>query len=274
MSEPYLSLATLTGLMKTNHAQSLAWFLDIDGTLLDLAASPQAVKIPEELVVSLDRLARSPYHHVALISGRSLSDIDHLFPNPLLSKSGNHGAEYYCNHELWLHRWSRRFLTVRSQVLEGISALPEQFPGLLVEDKQYSMSIHYRHVDAPQHAALANTLKTCLSSMEGIVIHPAKLCWEIRPQPGPTKGDAVKDLSNKVFPLLPSPVLPVIIGDDRTDEDAFKAISPAITIHVGNNPTQALYRLNSPHQVRELLASVSRDPHFFTHAHSSSEESE
>ncbi len=274
MSEHYFTLARLYSLSRQFHARSWVWFLDIDGTLLDIAPSPLAVTVPDDLIVSLNRLAESPRHRIALISGRSLADIDQFFPNPLFSKSGNHGAEYYCNNKTWLHYSSRRFLAVRPRVLDTLASLPEQFPGLFIEDKQYSLSVHYRHVNSSQHALLSTILRTRLSSVESITIHPAKLCWEIRPDPGPTKADAVQRLYNQISPQLPKPTLPVIMGDDRTDEDAFGAVNPAVTIHVGNHnrPTQALYRINSPQQVRDLITDVSRAACFFAEASLSPED--
>ncbi|PSR31466.1 MAG: trehalose-phosphatase [Sulfobacillus benefaciens] len=270
MSEQFLTLATLGALSQQVRAQSWLWFLDIDGTLLDIAPSPSAVEVPDDLSVSLDRLADNPCHHVALISGRSLADISRLFPSPLLSKSGNHGAEYFWNQKSWLHSSSQRFLAIRPQLLEAVAPLTQQFPGLFIEDKRYSISVHYRHVSPSLHPTLGNRINTLLSSLNDVVIYPAKLCWEIRPNPGPTKGDAVRTLYAKISPQLLSPIFPIIIGDDRTDEDAFGAISPALTIHVGDGTTQARYRLSSPRHVRELVAAVSRDPHLAgnaDHAH-------
>ncbi len=261
MSRRLLTATALSQISKQRRVQSWIWFLDIDGTLLDMAPTPSAVRVPINLSASLLRLIQNPRHHVALISGRSLDDIRGLFPNLQLSISGNHGAEYCWAENLWVHNSSQRFLATRPQVLDALSSFERCFPGILIEDKQYSLSVHYRRVDSALHPHLQDVLKECLASIPGITILPAKRCWEIRPNPGSSKEDAVKTLYEKISCTLPHPILPIIMGDDRTDEDAFHALRDSLTIHVGEGLSEAAFWLPSPRHVRDLLSEISRRPH-------------
>ncbi|PSR29854.1 trehalose 6-phosphate phosphatase [Sulfobacillus thermosulfidooxidans DSM 9293] len=260
MCKSLLTVPILANISQQYHSQSWIWFLDIDGTLLDIAPSPQSVHVPRILVQALTRLTQNPRHRVALVSGRSLQDIDQLFPINGLSKSGNHGAEYQWANESWLHDSSQRFLAVRPQILQRLLPLSSLFPGLYIEDKQYSISVHYRHVDHSQHPQLAEQLQQRLAFSRDLVIYPAKLCWEVRPQPGPTKKDAVTMLYRILSAGLPEPILPIIMGDDRTDEDAFGALEHGITVHIGQGTSRARFSLPSPQHVRELLAEISAHP--------------
>ncbi|WP_081700383.1 trehalose-phosphatase [Sulfobacillus thermosulfidooxidans] len=260
MCKSLLTVPILANISQQYHSQSWIWFLDIDGTLLDIAPSPQSVHVPRILVQALTRLTQNPRHRVALVSGRSLQDIDQLFPINGLSKSGNHGAEYQWANESWLHDSSQRFLAVRPQILQRLLPLSSLFPGLYIEDKQYSISVHYRHVDHSQHPQLAEQLQQRLAFSRDLVIYPAKLCWEVRPQPGPTKKDAVTMLYRILSAGLPEPILPIIMGDDRTDEDAFGALEHGITVHIGQGTSRARFSLPSPQHVRELLAEITAHP--------------
>ncbi|PSR36999.1 MAG: trehalose-phosphatase [Sulfobacillus thermosulfidooxidans] len=253
MSKPLFSEFTLHRLVCDRHIQSCVWFMDIDGTLLDLAPSPDRVHVPESLLWALGQIAQSPQHRIALISGRALSDIQQRFaPLPLIF-SGNHGAEYQAGPEHWTHENVQAFGRHHDAIAKALAPLRQEFSGLLIEDKTYSFSVHYRQVAAAEGPAVARRVREAMTGIEAIEIVPAKLCWEIRPKPGPTKADAVHVLWQRVQAILPSPTLAVVIGDDRTDEDAFAALPSAVTIHVGDGPTTAQWTLPSPAAVRALL---------------------
>ena len=260
MSDRTFSCRVVEEISCRRQAKSWAWFLDIDGTLLDLAPSPDSVVVPPELSAALSRIAQAPNHRVALVSGRASSDIHRLFGHIAVSSSGNHGAEYLDGAAHWVHESTREFLAEHDRIKEVLAPFPSLFPGTLTEDKTYSFSLHYRHVPRELHQSLAETLAAALQGIPHIQILPAKLCWEIRPAPGPTKADAVRTLYARFQKVLPSPTLAVVMGDDRTDEDAFAAVEGAVTVHVGPGPTAARYRLPSPAAARLFLECLSRHP--------------
>jgi trehalose 6-phosphate phosphatase len=238
---------------REHQVRSWMWFLDIDGTLLDLASAPDAVVVPGALKAALRRLVSSPSQRVALISGRSLRDVSQLFPHIALSGSGNHGAEFCDGGERWLHPSTEQFMEQHGALLALVAPLSGDYPGLLLEDKLYSLSVHYRHVPEDRREDLALRLRQILDPLAHIQILPAKLCWEVRPSPGPDKGQAVRTLYSRWQNFLPQPSLAVIIGDDKTDEDAFLALPDALSVHVGDGSTNARYRLPNPNAVRSLL---------------------
>ncbi len=259
MSKQLFDIEVFRHISRERHIQSWMWLLDIDGTLLDMAASPSSVEVPSALTASLRQVAMAANQRLALVSGRSLADISKLFPDVPASKSGNHGAEFFDPPDAWQHPTAVRFARQHALVLSLLQPLARDFPGLFLEDKAYSFSVHYRHVSPLQHEALSLALTKLLSPIHHIQVMPAKLCWEVRPDPGTNKGQAVQTLCDRWQNSLPQPSLPVIMGDDRTDEDAFDALPDALTVHVGGGPTHAFYRMENPAAVRNFFSLVSTD---------------
>lgn len=223
-----------------------ALFLDIDGTLLDLAPRPEAVVVPPGLAPTLDSLSRHLSGALALVSGRSLAGIDDLFPGRR-DAAGSHGAE-------WRH--ASRVCTLPADWLAGLLprlgrdiALP---PGLRLEPKPCALALHYpRHPAAePQARRLAEHLAAL--SPARLRLLAGKQVIELLPD-GIDKGRAIER-----FLTLPPYAgrRPVFVGDDRTDEDGFAAVNrwDGISVKVGPEPTTARHRLASPAEVRHWLA--------------------
>ncbi|HUA52410.1 MAG TPA: trehalose-phosphatase [Candidatus Sulfotelmatobacter sp.] len=229
-----------------------AFFLDIDGTLLDLAPTPDGVHVPSELRLCLGALERAFGGAVALVSGRSLATIDRLFaPLVLTAAAGQHGAE-------------TRAAGVPAQsapdpALEPIAAALASFaaarPGLVVETKGSSVAVHYRQ--APEHADAVRALAQRLVEphRERLEILPAHAAFDIKPRAA-TKGRAIAWLMTRA-PFAGR--LPVFAGDDTTDEDGFAAINArgGVSIRVGRAgeraPSAARHRIGSPAEFRAWL---------------------
>jgi trehalose 6-phosphate phosphatase len=230
-----------------------ALFLDIDGTLLDIADTPTAVAVPPDLLPLLDGLLKVFGNAVALVSGRSLSDIDRLFAPVKLPAAGQHGAEIRLPDG-----------TVETPAPSGVdlaSLLPalNEFvaghPGLLVEDKGRTVALHYRH--APQYKGeivdfLAALVGDQSETVETIGGHRV---FEIKPRAF-NKGTAVARLMQaSAF----AGRCPVFIGDDRTDEDGFAAVYArgGHAVRVGlDQPSIARSRVAGPGETRAWLAHV------------------
>ncbi len=229
------------------------WIFDLDGTLLDIAPQPDAVQVPNTLIQTLTGLMRHFQGQVAIVSGRSLPDLIHLLPIPSLTLFGNHGAEA---------RWNGKRIECAAQGfdlrdLDGIRPqlrrLAQDFPGLQVEDKGWTVSVHVRHVAAPLLDQVEQTLRQLIAARD-LYLRPAQACWEIGSRQGATKGDAVRWLRRHW--QNPEPL--AIFGDDVTDEDAFNAKGARdVTVIVGSRrPTSAQYCLQTPAELRLGLHSL------------------
>lgn len=226
-----------------------ALFLDIDGTLVDIAARPDAVVVPASLPPLLDALSARLSGALALVSGRELSAVDHLFPGGR-DAAGAHGAECRIDGRteacggIWPDHLAR-----------ALAEVVDRHPGLLAERKTRSLSIHFR--DAPAMAGTALELGEGLMAASPAplrMIH-GKAVVEIIPA-GAGKGRAIERFM--AHPSYSGRV-PVFIGDDITDEEGFLAVNRlgGVTIHVGSaEATTAALRLPSPASVRQWLAKV------------------
>lgn len=240
------------------HSQKRAcWVFDLDGTLIDLAPRPDAVKIPDSLLADLKILRAS--EPVAIVSGRALSDLEFRIPISALTLVGNHGAEWRLDGRTEVIAPDPEALRALNAIRPRLKAIEAEFPGALLEDKQWTMSFHVRSLSAPARAVVEQSLGEVVSRYASLSLREANACWEIRPPSGATKGDAVRTLLD----TWPSGSIPLVFGDDRTDEDAFQAgAAHGVTIIVGDRrPTSAQFHLPSPSDLRQLLHRIVSRPY-------------
>lgn len=217
-----------------------AYFLDIDGTLVDLADTPGAVRLHPALPNLVEALYRSSDGAIALITGRSIIDADRLFPRRL-PIAGQHGHERRsANGVVTRHQVSPRALTTARQTL---SAVVHRHPQLLLEDKGLSLALHYRR--APHLASLAHRAMHEVQRALGdrYCLHRGKRVVELAPA-GKDKGLAIRAFMREP-PFRGRH--PVFIGDDVTDEHGFAMVNTlgGDSIKVGSGPTAAAWRLSS-----------------------------
>ncbi len=229
---------------------SCALFLDFDGTLVDLAAQPEAVIIPSGLVGTLDSLNNYLGGALALISGRPIEQID-AFLHPLrLPVAGVHGAERRAaNGELTL-------LSTHSleKVEEAAQALAAQHPQLRVENKRGSVALHYRQAPELEEQCLA-VMQTAVEQSPGLTLLRGKMVAEAKPG-GASKGHAIEAFMQEP-PFAGRG--PVFVGDDFTDEVGFATVQRlrGLGIKVGEGSSVAWQRLESPAVLRcQLQAAV------------------
>ncbi len=236
-------------------APSRDWavFLDVDGTLLELAATPEAAVVPDELPRQLEALAHVLDGAAALISGRPIAALDRLFRPLRLAAAGLHGGEL---------RRAAGGAVMRSPpcaALLAIRARLERFaasrPGVLVEDKGGAIAVHYRQAEQERAALEALARRAVAEADDGLVVMPAHGAFEIKPGAF-DKGMAIATL------MRGAPFhgrVPVFIGDDRTDEDGFAALETYAGhgIRVGRDgDSRARWRIDDPAAVRRWLARV------------------
>nr|WP_240756884.1 trehalose-phosphatase [Roseicella aquatilis] len=219
-----------------------ALLLDFDGTLVEIAATPDAVRVPPDLPGLLHRLSDELAGALAVISGRPLKDLDHFLPVPI-AMAGDHGATLRPDPAEPALRpdlpappaaWRTR-----------ADALVARHPGTLVEDKAHGFVIHYRQ--APEAGPEAEALMASLVAEDPAAFDllEARMAWEIRPR-GASKGTAVEALMSR--PPFAGRV-PVFIGDDVTDEEGM-----AVARRFGGHGLRLQDAFGSPAGLRDWLA--------------------
>lgn len=227
-------------------------FLDVDGTLLEFAAEPSAVVVSARLCALLHALHRALDGALALVSGRTLDDLDRLFNDAPWAAVGLHGVE--------LRRADgtcRQFAVVAAQqahMRDTARALAAGFDGVQVEDKGAAMALHCRR--APQQLpALRAAAHAVSAQLRGYEVQAGNLVVEFKPA-GMDKGRAVIELLQRE-PFANRQ--PVYLGDDLTDEHAFASVNGAhgLSVRVGaREPTLARFTLSDPAAVEAWLQRV------------------
>ncbi|HXH04127.1 MAG TPA: trehalose-phosphatase [Candidatus Competibacteraceae bacterium] len=236
-------------------APSARWalFLDVDGTLLELAPTPAAVRVDPELIELLSRLHEALQGALALISGRALPDIDRLFAPLRLNAAGQHGLERRGADGNSVRITADAVLT--AEIRRRARALAAAHPGVLLEDKGGCLALHYR-ARPELAAALADACCAVVAASAGLYeLQPGHCVYELKPA-GADKGQAVEAF------LAEAPFagrLPVMVGDDLTDEHAFASVNRlgGISVRVGTrSPSAACHVLPQPAAVHHWLAQV------------------
>jgi trehalose 6-phosphate phosphatase len=230
---------------------STALFLDFDGTLVELADTPDGVSIPTGLRPALERLRQKLDGRLAIISGRSLVDLKRHLPLHGVAFSGSHGLE------LQLADGTRLPLSVPLGLDEMCQAV-EEFAakiggGLLVERKPAGIALHYRL--APVEAERVEAFMARLAKKTGFALQHGAMVAELRAH-GATKGDALKAFMTE--PPFAN-ARPVFVGDDLTDEDGFAeaaALGGAGVLVGPPRPSAARYGLESVKAVADWLRSA------------------
>ena len=224
-----------------------ALFLDFDGTLVELADTPSAIKVTPALEGLLERLGQRLDGRLAILSGRSLADLDRHIQCRHLYVSGSHGIERR-------HPGDEPLPLSAPLGLEAMRSAVARFAGtrkgLLVEDKPAGVALHYRL--APEEGAGAEALMSALAEEHGMIVQRGNRVVELRPK-GADKGDALRAIMAE--PAFAG-ARPVFVGDDLTDEHGFEAAAAlgGVGILVGaDRPTAARFRLADVTAVSDWL---------------------
>lgn len=232
-----------------------AILLDIDGTILDMATTPREVWVPTELRRTLTRLVESTGGAVALVSGRSINDIDLLFSPLQLAAIGVHGAEMRLSGDGDVRA---RVRPLSRALKRKLATVAELGPGILVEDKGYSLALHYRLAPEKGPEVLDAIGKICSTvADEPVEILAGKLVVDIKPA-AISKGNAVSELM-KHPPFAGR--RPVFIGDDTTDLSVFGVIADfgGHAYSVGGLAAEVDGHFETPESVRSWLARVAAE---------------
>ena len=250
-----------------SHLGQSAILLDIDGTLLDLAPTPREVWVPPGLAKTLNRLLERTSGALALVSGRSLNDIDLIFAPEQFPAVGGHGAEMRItgdNEAVATHA-----PPMDRELKRRLAAIARLSPGILLEDKGYSLALHYRlapHAEKEIYEAVS-LIRADLPNAP-IEVLPGKCVCEIK-HSGFTKATGVLEL------MRHEPFKgrrPLFIGDDVTDESVF-AIMPdlrGLAFSVGRRAKGVAGHFDEPSDVRQWLAHLLDDERSATEPSSNS----
>ena len=224
--------------------------LDVDGTLLDIASTPHGVDVPPQLKRALSTLDEQAEGAIAFVSGRPVAELDRLFAPLRLAAVGGHGAEVRINGQ---EEKPQRYDTPIDNELRGqFAAFARTLDGVILEDKGYSLALHYRL--APQHADVVREAVAAACApypSEAIEVLPGKAVIEVKARVF-NKGTGIRE-------LMKHPPFhgrrPVFIGDDVTDESAF-AVMPefdGFAFSVGHELPGLAGSFARPHDVRQWL---------------------
>jgi trehalose 6-phosphate phosphatase len=230
-----------------------AYFLDVDGTLLEIAPNPNAVRVEQSLLNLLERLHRAS-GAVALISGRAISDLDRRIASRM-PRAGQHGLERRdSSGRLHLHATPTE---AKDRIRAALAPWLERHPGLLLEDKGVTLALHYRQEPELEEQMIALMEKLVAEAGDGLVMQKGKCVVEAKPA-NFDKGTAIEEFLGEA-PFKDRHV--VFIGDDLNDEHGFAVVNRigGVSIKVGPEPTCARYRLPDVESVRRWLASALED---------------
>lgn len=233
----------------------LAVFTDFDGTLVDIAQTPDGIAVPDDVPHMLEDVSRQLDGAFAIVSGRPIGDLDRWLDHVAVAAAGSHGAE-------------RRLADGSNQAIPAdvtgnvreIAARLEQFvaahKGLLLEAKPASVALHYRQLPEMAGESLA-VMRTILEQVPGFSLIEGKMVIEARPQ-GTSKGAAILAFMEEA-PFRGR--TPVFFGDDVTDEDGFAAVQElgGVGIKVGEGDTIARLRIDDVAAARSVIRKLGED---------------
>lgn len=231
-----------------------ALFLDIDGTLLEIAATPDDVRVSAQLLETLRRLLKAFDGAVALVSGRALSDIDRLFPIDGLPIAALHGLVIRDGEgQVRMAPNGHELASLRA----SITAFAARWKGLRVEDKESAIAVHYRQAPEAAEQTLA-FITDRVRDRDDLDVLRGKMVIELKPKSA-NKGSAIEDIMAE--PPFQGRV-PVFVGDDVTDEDGFAVVNRmgGYAIRVGAmSDSGARYQIADVPSVLDWLSRVATE---------------
>lgn len=229
-----------------------AFFFDFDGTLVELAPTPDGVLVQPQVIDLLTTLRRQTNGAVAIVSGRGIDSIDAFLGLPDLPIAGLHGAERRdSNGDTQRIGFNDDRLLRMEQVLAGVV---RENPGMLLEIKGAAVALHYRNAPDRERVAREATTRLVADYAGSYVLQPGKMVYEIKPK-DVDKGRALRAFLDEP-PFTGR--MPVFAGDDLTDEKGFAVVNEhrGVSIKVGGGDTIAKARVESVSALTQWLAKI------------------
>jgi trehalose 6-phosphate phosphatase len=222
--------------------------LDCDGTLAPIVREPQQAVVGKRMSRALWSLAKMPSCVLAIVSGRSLEDVRRLVGIDGIYYVGNHGLEISGPHIIHTDRTAQNFRRSIGDIAQTLRRL--ESVGVTVEDKQLTLTVHYRRAALRSVPVIKSAVESVMRVYPHFEVTAGKKVLEIRPRTEWNKGLAVQWLINQL-----GSGLPIYVGDDLTDEDAFSRVRGGVTILVSGRwkATNAKYYLKDATDVYKFL---------------------
>ena len=254
MQNLYRHLETISDRLR--RAGGAVVMLDFDGTLSPLARTPGLAFLHQTTKRQL--VYCSSYFPIAIISGRALKDIKERVGMPGLIYAGNHGLEWQIGRRRTQIRIPRSSIQDLMTARYEFKHLQEKYPGVVLEYKRLALAIHYRAV---AHSRLREFYKEAqralhIATNDGRLIKiPGKKVFELRPNCHWTKGHFARFIYNQLCQKYHRRLLAIYIGDDATDEDAFRTLSKGVTIRIGKSKgSSAQYYIRNQQLINDFLS--------------------
>ena len=233
--------------------------LDVDGTLAPIAPRPELAQVPGETSSCVAALAARPQVIVALVSGRAAADARRLVRVANTWVIGNHGYEIVSpDGDSLVDPQVEPYRNLIAQAGRRLEGRLNHVAGVIVEDKTWTLSVHFRLADEAVVPRVRGVVEETANAL-GLRVTEGKKVFEIRPPARVDKGTAVLTLAARLHALGDDSSL-VFIGDDRTDEDAFRALRlrqrHAVTVRVAPDErtgTAAEFAVSDPEEVLFFL---------------------
>lgn len=236
---------------------SLSLFLDYDGTLTGIAGRPEEAHLQARTVDALEALSKR--FPLAVVSGRSLADIKAMVGIDSIVYAGNHGLEISSPYFSMTYDIGPGPRAALEGLRPALAGLEETFSGVLVEDKDLTLTVHYRLMDPGLFDEFKEALGRCAAAAASgghVRLTHSRKAFELRANVGWDKGRAVQWLMDR--PLFKGKS-PLYMGDDDTDVDAYRSISAkGISVNVGRAVEEAGYFLMYQKEVEPFLKWLAR----------------
>jgi trehalose 6-phosphate phosphatase len=238
---------------------------DYDGTLTPIAPRPQDAVLSPGMRELLTTLAAKSNFSVGVISGRDVPEIRAMVGIEGIYYAGNHGLEIEGPGISYINPEASNARSIMKELVGQIAAELAEIDGIIIQDKELSISIHYRLVAEEKERAVTDIVHrlTTIPCNEGkIRVFAGKKVWEIRPPVDWDKGKAVEAIAREIKKITKQErLLTVFLGDDITDEDAFKVVRRpegwSVYVGSGKTPSAAEYYLDSTAEVKAFLKRLS-----------------
>ncbi|KAK1325578.1 putative trehalose-phosphate phosphatase 6 [Acorus calamus] len=273
------ALTSFERMMDGAKGKKVVVFLDYDGTLSPIVSDPDKAFMSDSMRSAVNQVA----HHftTCIISGRRRDKVSSFVKLKNLYYVGSHGMDISIpseavknssvrrseadqqGNEVIMFQPAAEFLPIMKKLLLVLREKIRTIKGSVIEDNKFCLSVHYRHVDEEDQDALWQLVEATVGGYSGLCITNGKMVYEIRPNINWNKGHALEYVLETLGFGSSSDVFPMYLGDDTTDEDAFKVLrkrGQGLPILVSSNPkeTKASFSLRNPSEVQSFLLCLSK----------------
>ncbi|WP_266074996.1 trehalose-phosphatase [Haladaptatus caseinilyticus] len=240
---------------RLDKADGLLAMFDFDGSLAPIEDHPDDVELPRTTQTALEALRDNEDVQVGIVSGRGLADLRERVGIDGIAYAGNHGLELQTEDGRETHPIADDARVEIAALCDELESNLVDVEGAFVENKGVTASIHYRLVDNEHVPAVRQAVRDAVRGLNDVRVTSGKQVLELRPDVDWHKGRAIRWLYDHHVPDDET-WLPLYVGDDRTDEDAFDTLPDSgLAVKVGHHPpTVARYRVADPSSVQTIIA--------------------